>query len=717
MTANLSLADRPFSEYSTSYRPSNINLNRDFRNQVLDETPSMLSFPIPPGPTNLTPQTSSLNIIAANDQPSLISVAMDHSNESIARPGNSGLSDGPYHARQDSIANTRTDDTKLALVFDRGNGSLISPQAEATHLVEHNPGAVPLAVLSQDTTSSSCTTSQTPYQIDSPAPQLPRPRCPFRAMADIDIPKLKEQRNETYQIKHFNWFDHSSRTLRRSSMLTQNKNGPCPLLALVNALILGVDSDSRSALGVALRTREQVSLGLIIESLMDELTSEGGGGHLTELPDVDELNRFLLMLHTGMTANPRLAPPTTLPNLMDARNSSLHLPLSLNNDRQPGTFEETQDMRLYGAFGIPLVHGWLAPRSDPARAAFTRCAPTYEDAQTIRFREEELEDRLSSQGLTSEEQQLLQDISSIKSFLASYPTQITSYGLDVIRESLFPGAVGILFRNDHFCTIYKHPDSAQLFTLVTDAGYSDRDEVIWESLVDVNGQNSDFFSGDFRAVGNADAPDQAHRSHDNLSSIANPLQPPNQSAALSLPTSFQDQQQQADADFALALQLQEEEEARVDDNRQFSGVGASLPTRSTNTSNSRRVWDQESSRPTIPPRNARNQGVNRPTDLNSDEAPPPAYEEAAKGRPYLPPVGHPHHSSFDGRSPASGTSSPIHPPGPRAGVALPRRTSAFEENSQFHNTAPLSRPRTNNSIGVTQSSNRPRDREKDCIIM
>ena len=76
-------------------------------------------------------------------------------------------------------------------------------------------------------------------------------------------------------------------------MLTQNKNGPCPLLALVNALILGATEDMQAALDDALRLREQVSLGLIIETLMDELLSRAAMVEGLQLPDVDELNRFL----------------------------------------------------------------------------------------------------------------------------------------------------------------------------------------------------------------------------------------------------------------------------------------------------------------------------------------------------------------------------------------------------------------------------------------
>ena len=516
---------------------------------------------------------------------------------------------------------------------------------------------------------------------ESPPTKPPRPILVTSTISEQQLAKLREQRQETYQIKHFNWFDHKINQLRQSSMLTQNKNGPCPLLALVNAMILSEKDDMHSALGSALATREQVSLGLLIESLMDELITNTRGSTI-ELPDVDDLNGFLLRLHTGMNANPRLAVSRDqAPNLMDAENFAP----SISHDRKPGTFEETPDMKLYGAFSIPLVHGWLPPRTDPAKAAFTRSAQTYEDAQTIQFGEEELEDKLSRSGLNPEEQRLYEDIMAVKQFLSSYPTQLTTYGLSVITESLFPGGFAIMFRNDHFSTIYKHPDSGQLFTLITDAGYQDKDEVIWESLNDITGKNSEFFSGDFRPVGNVEssnapaAPSQPQ--------VRSRLQPQSQSHQPSHSSNFvvpgteshargsanrhpppgspldpTSPQEQTDADFAMALQLQEEEDARANNNSNSNNANSrrsGLPQTQIQTPRSstpttlgqgipirlRNPVEREGARPTIPPRAARSVAVNRPP-AEDGEAPPPSYDEASKGAPYIPPIGHPSHPTY-----------------------------------------------------------------------
>jgi ubiquitin carboxyl-terminal hydrolase MINDY-1/2 len=516
---------------------------------------------------------------------------------------------------------------------------------------------------------------------DGPPPEKPPRPSVVTTLSEAQVAKMQQQRNETYQIKHFNWFDHSTSKLRRSSMLTQNKNGPCPLLALVNALILGAKEGSQDAMDNALRAREQVSLGLIIETLMDELLSGGHEDSLGSLPDLDELNAFLMRLHTGMNANPRFAIPEQQPNLMDARNSMLHLPQSVNTDRKMGTFEGTQDIKLYSSFSIPLVHGWLPARSDPARGAFTRSAQTYEDAQALMFGEEELEYKLSNGGLSSEEQNLWQDITAIKNFLRSHPTQLSPFGLDTIQESLYPGSFAIMFRNDHFSTIYKHPETHQLFTLVTDAGYADRDEIVWESLVDVNGQDCEFFSGDFRHVGNnqheaISAPTPGPRG----SSLPVP------SISTEQPISPQEQQEQHDADFAMALQLQEEEEqaARRQGNRPGRGGSQSnipIPIRSR---------ENQEVRPVMPPRIARSQntGVNRPAAPDGEEA-PPLYEEAVKGRPYIPPLGSPHHPTADPSPRSSSTQltgviSNNDPPPPlidRAGPSaqpIPRRPQRRE---------------------------------------
>lgn len=314
----------------------------------------------------------------------------------------------------------------------------------------------------------------------------------------------RSQKKETYEIKKISWHDiNSSENPRISPILVQNANGPCPLLALVNALTLSTPANVETALVETLRSREQVSLGLLLDAVFDELMSSRRGDAAQDLPDVGDLYSFLVTLHTGMNVNPRFFPPPPTKLANDPRNSMSHVHPSEREGSIPGTFEDTREMKLYSTFSIPLIHGWLPDVDSPAFASLKRTAPSYEDAQNMFFYEEELEDKLRRNGLSFEEQSTLEDISTIKAFFASNATQLTSHGLDTITTSVAPGGVAILFRNDHFSTLYRHPNTLQLLQLVTDLGYAGHEEVVWESLIDVNGENAEFFSGDFRLVGGA----------------------------------------------------------------------------------------------------------------------------------------------------------------------------------------------------------------------
>lgn len=511
---------------------------------------------------------------------------------------------------------------------------------------------------------------------------------------------------ETYQIKNIRWHDaSSSNNPRVSPILIQNENGPCPLVALVNALTLTTPDDiGDTALVQVLRLREQVSLSLLLDAVFDELMSPRRTSSEDSLPDVSELYSFLQSLHTGMNVNPRFIPA---PEVVAAYEHTSLTELDASERRKyiPGTFENTAEMGLYATFSIPLIHGWLPPHDDPVRYAMERHAASYEDVQNLLFREEELEDKLASseEGLTEAEQDLYQDIITIKIFLNESATQLTPWGIEVIQKAIRPGTFAILFRNDHFSTLYCHPHTRQLLTLVTDAGYRSHDEVVWESLRDVNGELNQFLSGDFRPVsGDAAAGSSSaageHSNNQNggtWKTVTN-KRGKTKEAAPQEEGGQASSTEQEDRDLALALQLQEEEDqrhreeqARRQRERALSeqyieqahlpipvvrpgagnaaaGNGArrdsaataggsqppalprrsshSLGTNAASASASQRSLGNaapvsQQVRPLVPPRRP---GVNRPPD-NSDEPPPPSYEQAAQVPAYLPPPGHPNH--------------------------------------------------------------------------
>lgn len=525
-----------------------------------------------------------------------------------------------------------------------------------------------------------------------------------------------KQRNQTYQIRVVNWADTaSSDKTRLSPIMVQNANGPCPLLALVNALTLSTPADLSTALVETLRVREQITLGLLLDAVIDELMS-GRRGH--NLPDVSELYAFLINLHTGMNVNPSFvsAEEVETGGLMDA--SITELPSDASDSRKPGCFETTKEMKLYSTFGVPLIHGWITPRNHPTFASLKRSARTYEEAQNLMFREEELEDKLQQDGLKEDEQLMLADILSIKHFLSSSATQLTEYGLETMARCLGPGSIAILFRNDHFSTLYKHPYSGQLFTLVTDMGYAGHAEVVWESLTDVSGERCEFFAGDFRPVGHGSVPSSntayqldetgwktVSRSNGNHNENRQPSTsgnqpssgPPNSFSLLSLDETPQSQStstEQEDHDLALALQLQEEEEdfhrraaaARRREENELSQafLASNSPnSRSTSSSNRRSIAGRriQEVRSLIPPRAAAEAPPAQPprskpsNPEDGEDAPPPTYEQAASGPAYHPPPDHPAH--------------PYQSPNANSPTIPPQRSSGPNQSAYAQNIAAL----------------------------
>ncbi|KAG5942774.1 hypothetical protein E4U53_007162 [Claviceps sorghi] len=529
---------------------------------------------------------------------------------------------------------------------------------------------------------------------------------------------------ETYQIKNVQWQDPSSvHNPRTSPILIQNENGPCPLVALVNALTMTTPSDSpETTLVEILKPREQISLDLLLKAVFDELMSPRRTNSDKSLPDVSDLYAFLQSLHTGMNVNPRFLPTPEMVNAYK-RTSLTHLDPAERGSLIPGTFENTMEMSLYATFSIPLIHGWLPEQSDPAYSAMERRrAASYEDVQNLLFHEEELTNKLSGdQGLTEDEQELYQDIMTIKMFLDSSATQLTAWGIEVIEKAMRPGTFSILFRNDHFSTLYCHPQTLRLLTLVTDAGYHKHKGVVWESLVDVNGEHTEFLSGDFRVVragGEAD-PDGGgcsaadggndwttvqkrrgkNRQHDAEAAALSPSEQEDRDLALALQLQEEEDQRHRDAQLrrrresALSEQFIEQQGHRpspvsrdrrrtsqnpnqnlgiTPERRSSSSFSTTVTTPGITHSRQASISQQPQQQPQPQPQQqgvlqqqtvrplvpALRPGVARHAELNGEDA-PPSYEQAAQDPPYMLPMGHANHSQSSMATPMPNMGLPL----------------------------------------------------------
>lgn len=317
-------------------------------------------------------------------------------------------------------------------------------------------------------------------------------------------------------------------------------------------------------------------------------------------------------------------------------------------------FEKAIEIEQYEGFGVSLLHGWLVePGSDVDQSIRRLNAFSYDGIRDRQFQTEFITEHQSSDPSMKSPQ--TRDLETIIRFIeVDAPTQLSSYGQYVLMQCVPPGDVAVLFRNDHFVTIYHHPHLEQLLMLATDEGLVNQKNIVWETLTP-DGGNSQFFNSNFEVavVEGRDLASPSSRQPDEASA----------SAAVS-------NTEQMDADFAMALHLQEQEEAAREEarrearrRRSFATSTPSSPINARHNHNRTSSSISQQNRPPLPARNTTNQtttrplqnarpGVNRPAPSSTDEAPPPTYEQAASGPRYNPPPGHP----------LSTTSNIVHPP-------------------------------------------------------
>ena len=83
-------------------------------------------------------------------------------------------------------------------------------------------------------------------------------------------------------------------------------------------------------------------------------------------------------------------------------------------------------------------------------------------------------------------------------FIEDTRSQLTHFGLAQLHEYILDDALCVFFRNDHFSTLTKH--NGCLYLLVTDVGYSDVSEIVWEKLDNIDG-NTEYVDCNFSAQG------------------------------------------------------------------------------------------------------------------------------------------------------------------------------------------------------------------------
>lgn len=300
----------------------------------------------------------------------------------------------------------------------------------------------------------------------------------------------------------------------------QARNGPCALLALIN---VNLQSRAFTLEPGTTRMREEHLMAILADFVSRRSTADADAPDTLREHAVADFLDLLPRLNRGMDINVRFNSPTS--------------------------FEFTRELGVFDIFpGVRLLHGWLVDPQDVrlaealgtltynqiidelVRTATPPPPPPPEEPPTPDDEEDALVHTPSAPPLEAfdsypnpdpeqalppdvpidsspagavlpEESQHTTAIREIRpfvmDFLESNPTQLTVYGLTELHSALAEDERTILFRNSHFYVIQKH--ASELYTLVTDVGYLNELNTVWEKLSDVNG-DSTFYNGSFQRI-------------------------------------------------------------------------------------------------------------------------------------------------------------------------------------------------------------------------
>ncbi|XP_056463327.1 ubiquitin carboxyl-terminal hydrolase MINDY-2 isoform X1 [Gadus chalcogrammus] len=252
-----------------------------------------------------------------------------------------------------------------------------------------------------------------------------------------------------YHIKWIKWKEENT------PIITQNENGPCPLLAIMNVLLLAWKVKMPPMMEIITAEQLMEYLGdYILDSKPKEISE---AQRLNYEQNMSDAMAVLHKLQTGLDVNVRFTGVRV--------------------------FEYTPECIVFDLLDIPLYHGWLVdPQMQDMVKAVGSCSYNQLVEKIISCKQSE-NSELAGEGMVAEQ------------FLSSTATQLTYHGLCELTAAVQEWELCVFFRNNHFSTMIKH--KGQLYHLVTDQGFLTEEKVVWESLHNVDGDGN-FCDSEFR---------------------------------------------------------------------------------------------------------------------------------------------------------------------------------------------------------------------------
>eukprot|EP00598_Pedospumella_elongata_P005000 CAMPEP_0184968484 /NCGR_PEP_ID=MMETSP1098-20130426/1537_1 /TAXON_ID=89044 /ORGANISM="Spumella elongata, Strain CCAP 955/1" /LENGTH=351 /DNA_ID=CAMNT_0027490103 /DNA_START=79 /DNA_END=1131 /DNA_ORIENTATION=- len=292
-------------------------------------------------------------------------------------------------------------------------------------------------------------------------------------------------------------------------IICQNQNGPCPLLAIANILLLQDKISISSDVSI-------ISLAELTQIVANAILEKIGQSSLPE---------HVKLVESVLNILPKLA-----------RGLDLNVIFSGVNK-----FEFTEELSVFDALGIQLLHGWICDPNDiPASALIGNLSYNHLIFRLVEYKslslarkEAEAEDNTAGLPIGGESEgpdsksakvepkkdihELRRDGALIEKFLADTAGQFTYPGMLALYSTMQDRQFAVFFRNNHFSTMYFY--NGQLFTLITDLGYLHEPSVVWELLDHIDG-NSEFYNELFEPLASAQSPGFAERHLQEFAALA-----------------------------------------------------------------------------------------------------------------------------------------------------------------------------------------------------
>ncbi|XP_042135432.1 ubiquitin carboxyl-terminal hydrolase MINDY-1 [Peromyscus maniculatus bairdii] len=301
-------------------------------------------------------------------------------------------------------------------------------------------------------------------------------------------PRTQQPDVDFYCVKWIPWKGE------QTPIITQSTNGPCPLLAIMNILFLQWKVKLPPQKEMITSDELMTHLGNCLLSIKPQEKSEGL--QLNFQQNVDDAMTVLPKLATGLDVNVRFT------GVSD--------------------FEYTPECSIFDLLGIPLYHGWLVDPQSPEAVSAVGKLSYNQLVEKIITCKHSSDPNLVTEGLIAEQ------------FLETTAAQLTYHGLCELTATAKEDELGVFFRNNHFSTMTKH--KSHLYLLVTDQGFLQEEQVVWESLHNVDG-DSCFCDSEFHLS------HSLGRSHGAEGGGASP-----------------EKQLQVDQDYLIALSLQQQQQ-------------------------------------------------------------------------------------------------------------------------------------------------------------